>query len=239
MYVKSMFFPPASEGLNLGMSHVPSHNRHFWIFVCPCNDFYHNHLRLKKHRLPKTGITNPWTLACVQTNPWILRFSKIEVNPGDHSDHRLKYTSTPQNQIAHYLNYACFLVNTQRVPTVKGLHGRIQWNLSHVEQPHPTNHNQSVLYTFGGPRLSLACRRTSSWTNPWHLVDPRHPVPPPEVRYLDPPKTHQTSGGMTGCLGSDSFEKTYKYKSLTRWWYTSRILSSGTPWRKSWTFFSG
>ena len=158
----NLFFFPC-KGLNLGMSHVPSHNWHFWIFVCLCNDFYHNHLRLKKHRLPKTGITNPWTLACVQTNPWILRFSKIEVNPGDH---RLKYTSTPQNQIAHYINYAYFLVNTQ----LKASHGKIQWNSSHVEQPHPTNHNQSVPYTFGGPRLSLACRRTSSWTNPWHLV---------------------------------------------------------------------
>ena len=37
-----------------------------------------------------------------------------------------------------------------------------------------------------------------------HLLNPRHPVPPPEVRFLDPkniPIKHQTSGGMTGCLG--------------------------------------
>ena len=115
MYLKLKIVPPVSEGLNLGMSHVPSHNWHFWIFVCPCNDFYHNHLTLKKHHLPNAGIRNPWTLACVQTNPWILRFCKI--------CHRLKYTSTPPKK-NHMLNYITSmfvtLVNTQHVPTVKG-----------------------------------------------------------------------------------------------------------------------
>ena len=200
MYRKLKIVPPVSEGLNLGMSHVPSHNWHFWIFVCPCSDFYHNHLTLKKRHLPNAGIRNPWTLACVQTNPWILRFSKIWVNPGDH---RLKYTSTPQNQIAHYINYAYFLVNTQRVPTVKGF-SMGKSNETHHTWSNLTPPTTTTQYpSFGGPRLSLACRRTSSWTNPWHLVDPRHP------RYLDPQK-HTKPQEVFGFLGLDSVEKTYK-----------------------------
>ena len=70
---------------------------------------------------------------------------------------------------------------------------------------HPSEVGCLMIHVWINPLPSL-CRVWTIWPSPLRHLDkrqnPRHPFPPPQLRYLDPNNiaTERTSGGRTGCL---------------------------------------